>query len=197
MLLVIGSYIWVWQSLGQKSSRLWNELMEAKINELLILTDDQIDYQSLPEDTLKQLALNDELFIATSALTELSIRNSPCAASVAWEILSQAHGDHHLQARAVEVLFEVNRKQAMDWIEQQVPECEPFMLNAIMELIIENESDFKFDPGLSITHLVIERLAEFDEETRASHLEVKSSFLKHFGYLRNWIRRQRSPFGSI
>jgi len=154
------------------------------INELLILTEDQIDYSSLPENTLEQLAFSDELFIATSALTELSMRNSPCAASVAWEILSHAHGDHHLQARAVEVLFEVNRQRAMDWMEQQVPECELFMLNAIMELIIENESDFKFEPGLSITHLIIERLAEFDEETRFPHPAAKSSFLKHFGYLR-------------
>jgi len=158
------------------------------IDDLLMLTDDQIDYTSLSEDILQQLALGEELFIATSALTELSIRNSPCAASVAWEILSHAHGDHHLQARAVEVLFEVNRKRAMDWLEQQVPECEPFMLNAIMELIIENESDFKFEPGLSITHLVIERLAEFDEDyegTRFPHPAVKSSFLKHFDYLRS------------
>jgi len=154
------------------------------INELLMLTDDQIDYPSLPEDTLKQLALSDELFVATSALTELSIRNSPCAASTAWEILSQAHGDHHLQAGAIEVLFEVNRKQAMDWMEQQAPGCAPFMLKTIMELIMENESAFKAEPGLSIAHLVIERLAEFDEETRFPHLEVKSSFLKRFGYLR-------------
>ena len=154
------------------------------INELLILTEDQIDYSSLPENTLKQLALSDELFIAASALTELSLRNSSCAASVAWEILSQARGDHHLQARAVEVLFEVNRQQAMDWMGQQVPECDPFMLTAIMELIIENESDFKFEPGLSITRLVIDRLNEFDGEAISPKLEVKTSFLKRFGYLR-------------
>jgi hypothetical protein len=153
------------------------------INELLMLTDDQIDYQSLPEDTLEQLALSDELFIATSALTELSIRNSPCAASVARQILSQAHGDHHLQARAVEVLFEVNSKQALDFMRQQVPACDPFMLNIIMELIIENESDFKSEPGLSITHLVIERLQEFDEEATSPNPEVKTNFLKLFGYL--------------
>jgi len=154
------------------------------VNELLILTDDQIDYPSLSENMLEQLALSEELFIATSALTELSIRNSPCAASVAREILCQDRGDYHLQARALEVLFEVNPKQAMYLILQQVPTCGAFMLNAIMELILENEPDFKSEAGLFLTHLVIERLAEFDEKTTLPQPEVKSIFLKRFGYLR-------------
>ncbi|GAA6615893.1 hypothetical protein [Scytonema sp. NUACC26] len=69
------------------------------------MTDDDIDYGSLSEDVLKQLALGDELFIATSALVELRLRKSDMAAMVAWEILSNSLGDKYLQATALSVLF--------------------------------------------------------------------------------------------
>ncbi|GEM_PF-3220036 len=151
-----------------------------KIDDLLILTYDQIDYSSLPVDALEQLALSDELFTATSALTELSIRNSPSAASVAWEILSKALGDHFLQARALEVLFKMNRKKTLDFMRQQVPEYAPFMLNRIMEFIMENARDFESEPGLSIAHLVIKRLKELDEEATSPKLEAQKNFLKLF-----------------
>jgi len=132
------------------------------INELLMLTDDQIEYHGLPEDILKELALSEELFIATSALTELSIRKSPGAAAVAWEILSKAHGDHHLQATAIGVLFKMNRRQAMEFMRQQAPHCEADMLNTMMELITENAPEFKAEPALSIARFVAERLQELD-----------------------------------
>lgn len=71
-----------------------------QINELMILTDEDINYSSLSVDILKGLALGDELFIATSALGELSRKNSSVAASTAWEILSNSRGDCYLQAAA-------------------------------------------------------------------------------------------------
>jgi len=133
-----------------------------RIDELLMLTDDQIEYHNLPDDILKELALSNELFIAASALTELSIRQSPGAASVAGEILAKSHGDHHLHSTALEVLFKMNRRQAMDFMSQQAPHCDPDLLNMISEFITENEPEFKSGPALTIAHLVTERLRGLD-----------------------------------
>ncbi|MBC6422752.1 MAG: hypothetical protein GDA43_15480 [Hormoscilla sp. SP5CHS1] len=70
-----------------------------EIDEFYILTDDLIDYSSLSSDTLKELALGEELFIATSALAQLATINSSLAAAVAADILSHLRGDRYLQRR--------------------------------------------------------------------------------------------------
>ena len=152
-----------------------------EIYELMMLTDEQIDYSSLAEETLKELALGDELFIATSALGELSKRKSSVVVSVAWEILSKPQGDQYLQASALEILFNQNREQALEYIKQQAQYCNPYILNSIMELMIENEPDLKSDCTLSVVRLVAERLKEFDEKSRFPEPEVRESFLKLYG----------------
>lgn len=91
-----------------------------EINELMMLTNEDIDYNILSLDALKQLALSDELFIATSALGELSRKNSSIAASTAWEILSNSRGDCYLQAAALETIFEYDQEKELTYISEQV-----------------------------------------------------------------------------
>jgi hypothetical protein len=85
-----------------------------EINELMRLTDDEIDYDALSDDELKELALGDELFIATSALGELDNRNGNLGAEVAWEILSNSKSERYLQAAALETLFQGNPELARE-----------------------------------------------------------------------------------
>ncbi len=51
----------------------------------------------------------------------------------------------------------------------------------MMEILIENESDFKSESGLFIVRLVKERLKDFDDQVKFPEPEVKDSFLKRYG----------------
>ena len=62
------------------------------VEDIIMLDDYDIDYAALPDDTLGQLALCNELYIATSALSELSERNSTLVMPIAWQIIATEHG---------------------------------------------------------------------------------------------------------
>lgn len=76
------------------------------IEELMMLDEHDIDYADLPGDTLGKLALGNELYIATSALNELSKRDPNLIVPIAWQIVVTKHGDYYLQKLAMELLFE-------------------------------------------------------------------------------------------
>lgn len=174
-----------------------------EINELMMLTDNQIDYSGLSEAELKELALGDELFLATSALGELASKNKSIAANVAKVILSNSRGDRYLQAAALETLFQCNRGQALDYISKYAMECvheahpddERYILNTIMEIIIENQSDFHSGLGWSVFSSVSERIKKMNSE-EFSDPEVRDSFLNLYAacILGGFIL---SPFLSI
>jgi hypothetical protein len=145
------------------------------------MTDDDVDYSKLSEDVLKQLALGDELFIATSALVELRLRKSAIAAIIAWKILSKTLGDKYLQATALSVLFDMNQEQAIDFMLKQTQYSDSYILNTVMELMIENETDFKSEPASTIVSLVKERLRELDHSTKRPEPEVRDRFVDIYG----------------
>lgn len=126
------------------------------VNDLMMLADDDIDYSSLSVETLKELALGDELFIATSALGELANRDRSLGAEVAKGILLESRGDRYLQSAALEILFQRNREQALDYMVRYAKECDRYILHTIMELIIENKDDFKSGIALSVSRLISE-----------------------------------------
>ncbi|MDM8521427.1 hypothetical protein QUF64_15375 [Anaerolineales bacterium HSG6] len=76
------------------------------VENIMMLDDYDIDYSALSDDILGQLALGNELYIATSALNELSRRNPAVIVPVAWQIIVTEHGDYYLQKLAMELLFE-------------------------------------------------------------------------------------------
>lgn len=156
-----------------------------QINELMILTDEDIDYSTLSIDILKGLALGDELFIATSALGELSRRNSSVAASTAWEILSNSRGDCYLQAAALETLFEYDQEKALTYIREQVPKCNTYILNSILEIMIENEFVFKSKNVSSLVSIVLQRLKELDSTTQYPEPEIIDNFLNMYSNIKN------------
>ncbi|MEI6044888.1 MAG: hypothetical protein WCS37_11090 [Chloroflexota bacterium] len=142
---------------------------------LTVLDHDQIDYKSLPEKALESLALSNELYIATSALVELSIRESKLAPLVASQILSNSLGDSYLQASALSVLFKMERKQALDFMRKHTTFNDPILLNKIMELIMENEDDFILEPNSHLIGLILERLEKPENEENST--TAKADFL--------------------
>jgi len=107
-------------------------------DELMMLTEDQIDFESLSIDILKNLALGDELFMATSALAELGFRDQKQAEMIAWKILSGQKGDAHLKALALEVMFNCNPDKTIDFIQTYRGKMNNMLLDAVEDIIKEN-----------------------------------------------------------
>jgi hypothetical protein len=107
-------------------------------DELMMLTEDQINFESLSIDILKNLALGDELFMATSALAELGFRDQEQAEMIAWKILSEQKGDSHLQALALEVMFNCNPDKTIDFIQTYRGKMNNMLLDAVEDIIKEN-----------------------------------------------------------
>lgn len=146
------------------------------IDDLLMMTSEEIDFESLSEGTLKELALCDDLFIATSALGELSGRNSAEAGPIALKILSESHGDRYLQACALETLFGTNREQATNFIKTQAEICDPYILNTILELMIEEQSYFKSSKTSSLVNVILNRLKRLDKNHPFPRIELEVKF---------------------
>lgn len=155
-----------------------------EINDLMMLTDEDIDYSSLSLDTLKELALGDELFIANSALG-LSERNSSIAASIAWGILLNLHGDYYLQAAALEIIFQFDQEKALDYISREAAFCNTYILNFMMELMLENEFKFKSKNALPSVGIVLQRLKEVDSTAQYPEPEVRDNFLNTYSHISN------------
>lgn len=106
--------------------------------ELMMLTEDQINFESLSIDILKNLALGDELFMATSALAELGFRDQEQAEMIAWTILSEQKGDSHLQALALEVMFNCNPDKTINFIQTHQDGMDNVLLETVKDIMKEN-----------------------------------------------------------
>jgi mRNA-degrading endonuclease RelE of RelBE toxin-antitoxin system len=165
-----------------------------EINELMMLTDDEIDYDTLSDDELKELALGDELFIATSALGELENRKSKKASNIACSILSNSKGDRYLQAAALETLFQSNQKRALHYITQRSRNWDHYLLKTVIELIIENPSVFSSGLGLSVSRLIRERITNFKDEEQFLAPELIDSFLRLYDQIEGWQAKEADFF---
>jgi hypothetical protein len=107
-------------------------------DELTMFTEDQIDFESLSIDILKNLALGDELFMGTSALAVLGFRDQEQAEMIAWKILSEQKGDSHLQALALEVMFNCNKDKTINFIQTHRDGMDNILWDAVEDIIKEN-----------------------------------------------------------
>lgn len=105
------------------------------IEALIMLDDTDIDYTALSDETLGQLALENELYIATSALNELSSRNPTLIVPIAWQIIITEHGDYFLQKLAMELLFE-------------------HVANSVTKFVRQNESGLQDDKLLQYANII-------------------------------------------
>jgi len=148
------------------------------IDDLSMLGDDQIDYATLADETLRELALGDDLFVANSALVTLAIRHSKLAAPLAWDILTEPHGDRYLHAAALNVLFRMDRKRAVDYMIRQVQELDSYVLNTLAEIMLENHDYFKSEATIPIVRTVIQRMQQCSSDTKWPDSEVREKFLR-------------------
>lgn len=145
--------------------------------DLFMLMDaSDIEYSNLPEDILVKLSLCDELYIANYALAELSARDSNQASVVAWKILSTLKGDYYLQAAALSVLFETDKEKALDYINKQVQHFDLFMLNEVMQLMVENFSDFVAKNSYKIVSVISDKLKKINDMQGLIDKEVSGDF---------------------
>lgn len=115
----------------------------TKVDDLLMLTFDEIDYNLLSIAELTGLALAEDMFIATSALTELLVRDKEAAASAARMILEEGRGDRHLQAHALEVFFSASPQHALAYIRQNLNTFDSVMRKTVETVVAENQDVFQ------------------------------------------------------
>ncbi|MGL5828449.1 MAG: hypothetical protein ACRC0L_02625 [Angustibacter sp.] len=159
----------------------YHEMM-ANYHEIILMCDEQIDYGELSETVLRELALSDELFIANSSLVELRLRKSCVAIDVASIILEELRGDCYLQAAALHVLFAMSKIQMHNYLRDNIESIDPYLLNVSMEIMVENQSEFKVEPAASNVRAVLNRL---DYGSENSRLEALSDFVDMFGPRKN------------
>ncbi|NES18312.1 MAG: hypothetical protein F6K41_05125 [Symploca sp. SIO3E6] len=147
-------------------------------NNLSLMNDEDIDYSIIPEALLQELALGNELYIATSALVELWMRENSAVARIAWEILSTSHGDLYLQATALSALFSTDKEKALHYMSEKVVDCEPLLLNEIMKLIIDSPSDFVPSSTSKIFQTTIERLTNLRNEQGFIEPDVQQELIQ-------------------
>jgi hypothetical protein len=121
------------------------------LESLSLLNDSDIDYTSLTLKQLESLALGEELFIATSALSELYCRDQILAENIAWQILDNFSGDVYLQAEALEIAFNCNQNKTINFIEKYFNQFDDYLKNTVQELITENNLDrYTFSKNIAL-----------------------------------------------
>lgn len=151
------------------------------LDDLSLLSDNQIDYGTLPDSLLRDLTLGDDLFIATSALVTLSQRRSKLAQTLASDILEKGLGDRYIQAAAIDVLFDMNPTSALDFITKQIQTCDAYLFNVILELMVQNYDYFNRSNRFQIIEIASKRLNELDLEDKWPTLEVREKFFASYG----------------
>lgn len=139
-------------------------------NYLIMLTDDEIDYENLSDHVLKGLALDVEPYIAQSALTELLLRESSQAVPTAVKILSSSLADQYLRGTALKILFRMERDKALDYMIEYTPNVEPYVLNRMMTLLLY-ESDFRYE--LAASRLIASQLQKIEDKQELEPEVVK------------------------
>jgi hypothetical protein len=147
---------------------------DLTINDYYMLTDQEIDYDQLPEDILEQLALDIEPYVANSALTELIIRESPRATSVALEIMALIRHERYLLSTALLALFRFDREKAWDYMTEHFPIVDPYLLKTMMELLLY-ETEFRFELPVAVG--IFERLKTLKENKELLDPDVTEDFL--------------------
>jgi hypothetical protein len=137
---------------------------EIDIDWLTALDTSDVDFTTLPERVVQQLALGTEPNFATLAIVELQRRDSPLAAETAIHLLYSERADLYLKSAALSVLFDLDRATALLYMLAHVDNADPYLLNAIMEIMISNNEFFRAEEGLRLVPLVKARLKTISDD---------------------------------
>jgi hypothetical protein len=131
-----------------------------------IADDEDIDYNSLPDEALKAFALGNDLFMANSALAELAMRENNLAEIVADEILTKQLGDQYLQVAALEILFNKNKTKALKQASSLIPHADLYFVNKTIELWLDNPAKISEKTFNLLYFPTLERLKDFGENEK-------------------------------
>ncbi len=134
-----------------------------KLAALSLLGSDEIDFSTLDNEMLSGLARGQEPYIATSALFELAQRPNSKSQEIATALLT-ATDDEYLRAAALRVLFEKDRGSAIDHMGNMATNCDPYVFGEMLDLMIENQSEFDRSPRSDLVQLVTARLRSLAKE---------------------------------
>ena len=137
---------------------------EIDIDWLTALDPSDVDFTTLPEHLVQQLALGSEPNFATLAIVELRRRGSPLAAETAIHLLSSVEADLYLKSAALSVLFDTDRANALLYMLAHVDNADPYLLNTIMEIMIRKDEFFRADEGSRLVPLVKARLKTISDD---------------------------------
>lgn len=136
-------------------------MIDSQVDQLLLLTDQEINYATLSDELLEHLALESDPYIATSAIDQLGLRKSPVAIETAEHLLTHANREHFLQSSALRVLFAMDRQRALTYMLDHVSHAHPQVLNTLVELLLY-ESDFRDELRLAVA--LKQRISGCEEE---------------------------------
>jgi len=107
-----------------------------KIDELMVLPADSIDYSALEESTLVGLVdANIDLFIATNALGELAERESSATLGLIQRILVENRGDQYLRAQALSLLYQIQTLVALHYMIAHAADADEAVRAEMAELL--------------------------------------------------------------
>ena len=134
------------------------------VDEIFMMDSEDVDYKSLPNHVLYHLILVDEdPFVSTNALTELSIRNSPIAYHAAIKIWSNNLGDNILKASALYVAYKLSPETAFTLFKSNEAEENRPVLEEMVEIfLVENLNPRNNKP---IATLIKKRIDNTDRST--------------------------------
>lgn len=132
------------------------------VDEMLMLTDDQIDYPSLDADLVAQLATQrTEAFIATSALQELARRDRAATSRTAEQILDGEIWDSRLTAYALEIVFSQDPDRGMEHMKRLLDgELEQPILDTMVENVTYERERFRAGSGRPILRALVHKLRD-------------------------------------
>jgi hypothetical protein len=161
----------------------YEDMTEEELASLELLLDSEIDYSELSDTILRKLALRNELFIATTALSTLHERKSSLAVPTSVEILEKSHGDGHLQAVALSTLFDLDRMRAVQYMSRATDTCDLIPLSEFITLAAKTPSiDAHFEMREIVSRIEHRLKAResgsgfLDEDVRADFEKLRSQF---------------------
>ena len=125
------------------------------ISNLLMMTSDDIDFESLEVDVLEALIRsNEDQFIATDALHELNVKDSQRSLIISKEILEGSFGDKFLMAQAISIIYLLEPNFLFRGFRERISQYGPVLLDELVDLfwvdLKEKKGDQLFQSNLNI-----------------------------------------------
>jgi hypothetical protein len=152
---------------------------DIDIDWLTALDISDVDFTSLPEHVVQQLALGTEPNFATLAIVELRRRDSQLAAKTATRLLSSAEVDRYLKSSALSVLFDTDRATALRYMLAHADNADPCLVNAMMEIMIRDADSFRAEDGFRLVQLIMDRLKTISDDEYPSE-DIRELFAEMY-----------------